>query len=276
MCGSGPKIPDPTQAQLAQIASTERMHALAMEQADRQFDLNFARQQELDAFTKEVTARQMEIADEIHAQGQDIFDYQKRVFRPIEESLAAEAMRESTPAYYEMYAQQAMANQAMANQNAQDQMTRQQQAMGINPNSGAYLANQRQMQLANAAGLGMVANESRDRAEALGWAKRAEAAGIGKGLENAGLGAFQLALQGHGGALTGAQGTDQQATNAMGTPLDYQRLGLQATTAGMQASNDIYKTQVNAAMAAGQRNNGLFGALGTGLGMWAGGGFAMP
>lgn len=275
MCGSGPKIPDPSKAMIEQVRSNERIQMRAMDQADERFAYNKQRQAELDALNEEIRRRQLGMAEEMHAEAMDIFDYQKRVFRPVEESLAAEAMRESTPVYYEQYAQEAMARQASAFQNAQDQVTRQMQAMGINPNSGSYQANQRQLQLANAAGMGAVANEARDRAEALSWAKRADVAGLGQGLAGAGLGAYQVAIGANQAAIDSAVKVDEQATRALGTPMDYERIALQSAQAGLQAQADIYRTQMQGAIAASTANDGLFGALGTGLGLWAGGGFGL-
>lgn len=273
MCGSGPKIPDPTPAMMEQIRSTERIRMRAMDISERMLDYNQERQTRLDQLNEEVQRRQLGMAEELHREALDIFDYQKRVFRPIEESLAAEAMRESTPVYYEQYAQEAMARQASAFQNAQDQVTRQMQAMGINPSSGSYQANQRQLQLANAAGMGAVANEARDRAKALSWAKRADVAGLGQGLAGAGLGAYQVAIGANQSVIDSATKVDEQATRALGTPMDYERMALQAAQSGLQAHADIYRTQMQGAIAAASHNDGLFGALGTGLGLWAGGGF---
>ena len=261
MCSSD--IPDTSPAQIAAAQANERV---GMRQLDIQQQMNEyykQRQTELDAFTKDAVARQLAMSEETQAQGRDIFEYQKEVFRPVEQSLVAQAMRESTPEYYERFAQQAMAQQATANANAQGQMERTLAGMGVNPNSGAYAANMRGLQLSNAANMGAAGNEARDRAEALSWARRAEAAGLGKGLVGAGNASYGLAT----GAVNSATGAMNQASQTagatMGTPAQYGQLGVTALGNASQAYNDIYRAQVSAAAQSGSDMAGLFGAAGT-------------
>lgn len=257
-----PDIPDTSAEHQAAIESQERI-------ANRQFDLqNEAltyfkeRQAGVDKVAEEVTRRQLGLAEETAAQGRDIFNYQKEVFRPVEQSLVSQAMRESTPEYYERYAQEAMAKQAMASANAQGQTERAMASMGVNPNSGAYASAQRGLQLQNAAGMGAVANTSRDRAEALGWARRAEAAGLGKGLVGAGNASYGLAT----GANTAASNATNQATqtagNTLGTPTQWGGLAQQGAAGVTQAYGDIYRTGLNYA-AQTDMTGELFSAAGT-------------
>lgn len=271
MCS--PDIPDTSAEHQAAIESQERL-------ANRQFDLqqealDYFRQRQagVDATTEEVVRRQMELAEETAAQGRDIYNYQKDVFRPVEQSLVAQAMRESTPEYYEQFAQEAVAAQAGANANAQAQAERTLASMGVNPNSGAYASAQRGLQLQNAAGLGAVANQSRDRAESLAWARKAEVAGLGKGLVGAGNASYGLAT----GANTAAGNASNQATqtagSTMGTPTQYGQLGMQGMGNAVNAYGDIYRAQTGAA-AGGSGLDGLWGAAGTALGYWASTGFA--
>lgn len=272
MCS--PDIPDTSPAQVASVQSNERIAGRQLELQEQAFDYFKGRQGGIDATTEEVTRRQLAIAEQAAAQGTDMYDYQKEVFRPVEQSLVAEAMRESTPEYYEQYAQQAVTQQAQGNANAQAQMERTLAGMGVNPNSGAYVANQRGLQLANAAGLGAVSNDARDRAEALGWAKKAEVAGLGKGLVGAGNASYGIAT----GANTAAANATNQATHTaastMGTPTQYAQLGVTAANNAMQGYNDIYRAQTGAAGAGGGGGGALLGAAGTALGYWASTGFA--
>lgn len=270
MCA--PDIPDTSAAQMAAIESQNRI-------ADRQFNmqqdaLDYFRQRQdnVDKVGEEVTRRQMALAEETAAQGRDLYNYQREVFRPVEQSLVSQAMRDSTPAYYEKFAQEAMARQAGANANAQGQMERTLASMGVNPNSGAFQAQQRGLQLSNAANMGAVANQARDRAENLAWARRAEVAGLGKGLVGAGNASYGLASGANTSAGDATNAANTQAVNALGNPVQYGQLATQGAANTANSYNDIYRTQANAAA---QGGGGLMGALGTGLGYWASTGFAM-
>lgn len=271
MCS--PDIPDTSAAQMEAIEAQERMAERQFGLQEQAMDYFRERTDRDDAVTQEVVRRQMALAEETAEQGRDIYEYQRDVFRPVEQSLVAQAMRESTPEYYERYAQEAMTRQAAAQANAQGQMERNLASMGINPNSGAFAAQQRGLQLGNAAMMGAVANESRDRAESLGWARQADVAGLGKGLVGAGNASYGLAT----GANTSAAGTAGQATQTagqvLGTGSQYGQLGMQGMGNTVNAYNDIYRTQVGAAQG-GSGMDALWGAVGTGLGYWASTGFA--
>lgn len=270
MCS--PDVPDTSAAQEKAIESQERISNRQLDLQDRMLDYFTQRQDRIDPLQEEVQRRQLANAEETANQGRDIFEYQKQVFRPVEESLVAQAMQESTPQFYEKYAQQAVAQIAGAQQNERDQFSRAAASMGINPNSGAYAAGQRGLQLQEAAQLGAGMNEARDRAEALSFARRADVAGLGKGLVGAGNASYGLALQGNSSALEGANETTRTAAVTMGTPTQYGQMGIQAGMNAGTLANDIYRSQAQAA--AGGGGSELLGAAGTALGYWASTGFA--
>ena len=271
MCA--PDIPDTSAEHRAAIESNERIANRQLELQEQALDYFRGRQENVDRVAEEVTRRQLGLAEETAAQGRDLYNYQKEVFRPVEQSLVAEAMRESTPEYYERFASEAVARQAMADANARTQMQQVLSSMGVNPNSGAYAAGLRQTQLASAAGLGAVANEARDRAEALGWARRAEVAGLGKGLVGAGNASYGLATGANTAAGNSTNQATQTAASTMGTPAQYGQLGLTAAGNAVNAYGDIYRAQVGAAGAGG--GGVLSGALGNALGYWASTKFAI-
>lgn len=270
MCS--PDIPDTSGATLASVATQERIADRNFAMQDQAFNYFKDRQVGLDATAEEVTRRQLAMGEETTAQGRDIYNYQKDVFRPVEQSLVSEAMRDSTPEYYEQYAQQAMTQQAGANANAQGQMERNLASMGVNPNSGAYASAQRGLQINNAASMGAVANDARDRAEALGWAKRAEVAGLGKGLVGAGNASYGLATGANNSAFNTTNQATQTAAGTLGTGLQYGQQGLTAANNATNAYTDIYRSQTQAAANSG---GGVGSAIGSGVGMWASSGFAM-
>lgn len=268
MCS--PDIPDTSAEQLESIRTSERIANRQFELQKEAMDYFKQRQVGIDATADEVTKRQLAMAEETAAQGRDIYNYQKEVFRPVEQSLVAEAMRESTPEYYEQYAQQAMAAHSAAQANAQGQTERNLASMGVNPNSGAWASAQRGLQLGNAASMGAVANDSRDRAEALGWAKKAEVAGLGKGLVGAGNASYGLATGANSAAASAGTNASSTAAATMGTPTQYGGLAVQGANNVTGAYNDIYRTKT----AAGGQGSDLLGVVGQGLGMWASSGFA--
>lgn len=242
-----------------QTETHERLSLRLMDTADAQFEYFKQRQANIDRVTEEVTRRQLEMAEETQAQGRDFYEYQRDVFRPVEQSLVAQAMRESTPEFYERYASEAMARQAQANQNAVGQMERQLASLGVNPNSGAYQSQMRGLQIQNAAAMGAAANDAWDRAEALGWARRADVAGLGKGLVGAGNASYGLASGANTSASGAMNAANAQAAGALGTPVQYNQLGMQGMGNVLQSYTDIYRTQIQANA---QQDDGLWGALG--------------
>jgi hypothetical protein len=270
MCA--PDVPDPGPEQLEAVKMQKEIAEKQLALQDRMFTYFQDRQGPLDEMQQRTSESQLALAAEAEREGRDIFEYQKAVFRPAEMSLVSEAMRDSTPEHYAKYAAEAATRIGAQQEVAQGTFNRNARSLGINPNSGAYMAGQRGLQLEQAGQRAAGMNEARDRAEALSFARRADVAGIGKGLVGAGNASYGLAIQGTSSALTGANDTTRTAAATLGTPAQY---GGAATQAGLNMgnlANDIYRTQVGAASGG---NDALFGALGTAFGGWASSGFAM-
>lgn len=271
MCS--PDIPDPAPQQIEAIQAQERMSERNLALQDKMLTYMQDRQDRLDPLQQQTQQAQLRIAEETAAQGRDNYEYSRQVFRPVEESMVAQAMQESTPAFYEKYAQEAAARIASGQVNAQGQLQRDMSSMGVNPNSGAYAAGKRGLQLQDSAQIGAGMNEARDRAEALSFARRADVAGLGKGLVGAGNASYGLALQGDNSALTGANETNRTAALTLGTPQQYGAAGVQAGMNAGSLANDIYRTQASAASGGGGGDQ-IWGAVGSVLGAWASTGFA--
>lgn len=269
MCSSSPDIPDPSPALIFQAQAQAQLGNRYLDMQDQLMNYYKDRQQKVDAVSQQVIDQQMALAQQTADQGTDLYNYQKDVFRPVEQSLVADAMRTSTPAAYEKYAQEAVAQVASANANASGQAQRALTSMGVNPNSGAFAAGQRGIQLSNAAALGSVANTARDQAENLSFARRADVAGLGKGLVGAGNASYGLTQSGLNSASSAANQASQTAGATIGTPTQYGALGVQA---GANAGNlyaDIYKTQMQGYAASMNQSDPLASALGTGIGAFA-------
>lgn len=273
MCSSSPSMPDPNPGMIFQAQVQSQIGNRYLSMQDQLMDYYKQRQQYVDKISTDVINQQMDLAQQTADQGTDLYNYQKDVFRPVEQSLVADAMRTSTPAAYEKYAQEAVAQVAAANANASGQAQRALTSMGVNPNSGAFAAGQRGIQLSNAAALGSTANAARDQAENLGWARRADVAGLGKGLVGAGNASYGLTQSGLNSASGAANQASQTAGTTIGTPAQFGALGVQAHANSANTYADIYKTQMQgyaASLNSGGGIGDMFGsALGTGLGMFA-------
>lgn len=252
-------------AQFEAVESQERMANKQFEQQDAQFAYFKERQVGVDKVAEEVTRRELALAEETAGQGRDIFNYQKEVFRPVEQSLVSQAMRESTPEYYEKYVSEAMAKTARAQAGAVGQTERNMSSMGVNPNSGAWQSAQRGLTLQSAANMGAVANESRDRAESIGWARKAEVTGLGKGLVGAGNASYGLATGANATAAGVTNNANGQAISSLGTPTQYGSLGIQGMSNAMGGLRDIYGGYA----AQLQSANAAMGSAMQGLGTWA-------
>lgn len=259
----------------AQTAAAQAENELAQQNIDmqkEQFSYFKDRQVGIDATAKRVTDSQLAQAEETAAQGRDLYNYQKDVFRPVEQSLVSQAMRESTPEYYEKYAQEAVAKQAGANSNALAQTERNMASMGVNPNSGAYMSNQRSLTLANAAGLGAVANDSRDKAESLSWARRADVAGLGKGLVGAGNASYGLATGSGNSAINAQTAANDSAAGAQGTAAQYGGLAVQGTQGTSKSYNSIYDNVSKMAASDAAATNSAASGIGSMVSRYFGGG----
>jgi hypothetical protein len=252
-------------ATAAQMESAKLQNATAnrnLDMQEKQFDYFKERQVGVDATAEEVTRRQLAMAEETADQGRDLYNYQKDVFRPVEQSMVSQAMRESTPEYYEQYAQKAMAAQAAAQANALGQTERNMASMGVNPNSGAYQSQMRGLQLGNAATMGAAANDSRDRAEAIGWARKADITGISKGLVGAGNASYGLATNANNSATASTNGATGVAASTLGTPLQYGSLGVSGLAASGRAYGDIYNQASSALQYYDKQMNDAMGTIG--------------
>lgn len=249
----------------AQIADKQ----LAMQ--DKAFNYFKDRQAGVDAVANQVTQAQLDIAKQNADEGADLYNYNKTVFRPVEESLVSQAMRDSTPEYYEQYAQQAMTTAANANANAQAQSDRLLESMGVNPNSGAYATQQQGLQIRNAAGIAAAGNNARDQAQQQSWNERLAAAGLGRNLVTEGNASYGTATNANTAATNATDNANSQAASTLGTPTQYGSMAETAASNASNAYNNIYSTEVGAAAS---NSGGLMGALGTALGGWASSGFS--
>ena len=219
-----------------------------MEQVARE-QLNFARQQyqDLRPIAEGIGQAQIAAQTQQMEQAQDYYNYMQETFRPVEQSLVAQAQNFNTDAYRRQKAAEASAAASRAFATARESNARSLAARGVNPNSGAArgmgTATQLQEGLARAGGM----TSARQQAEQMGYARMIDAAGLGRGLAGASAAAY-----------AGATGAGSAGLNSYMAPGTQYQQGL----AGAGQTFGNMANMQNQAFMAGQANQaGMFGAL---------------
>ena len=205
--------------------------------AQQQLDFSKEQYAEMKPFVTRLATSMADSQQEQMRQARDYYDYQTQTFRPVERGLVQQAQEFDTEAYRQQLAAKAMADAAKAFQGAQGVSMREATRRGINPNSGAFGAASN----ANAMGLAAMqagsANQARQQAEQLGWARKMDVVGLGRGLAGASTAAY-----------AGATGAGQAAGGTMMSAGNQYMQGLQqgASTLGTIANGQA--SMYNAAM----------------------------
>ena len=231
------------------------MEALGREQ------LAFSRQQyaEMAPLAQRVAAQQMAAQQQQMDQAQDYYNYQQQTFRPVEQGLVRDAERFSTEGYREQQARDAAAAAGRAFGVTQDAAARAAASRGVNPNSGAGMALQSQNMLGLSAQRANAMTGARNQAQQMGYARRLEVTGLGRGLAGAANAAYSGA--------TGAGSAGLASSMAPGT----QRMTGMAQAG--QTYGGILNSQTSAYNAGMSQADPFATIVGTGLGIYAGGGF---
>lgn len=222
--------------------------------AQQQLDFSKEQYAEMKPFVTRLATSMADSQQEQMRQARDYYDYQTQTFRPVERGLVQQAQEFDTEAYRQQLAAKAMADAAKAFQGAQGVSMREATRRGVNPNSGAFGAASN----ANAMGLAAMqagsANQARQQAEQLGWARKMDVVGLGRGLAGASTAAY-----------AGATGAGQAAGNTMMSAGDQYMRGLQqgAGTLGTIASGQA--SMYNASM---NQSDPIMGLIGTGIGAY--------
>lgn len=162
-------------------------------------------------------------------------------FRPVEDQIIADAKTYDSPLRQAEAANEAAADVSLSNRLAGDQMKREAMAMGVNPNSGRFLATRGKMATAGALAEAGARNTARRTVRTIGDAKRADVANMGRG----------LAL--NPGTSLGL------STNAMSA-------GFQGAMAGYGQQGSLLVEDHKRRMDAWEANQGMFGGLGRAIG----------
>ena len=171
--------------------------------------LDFAREQydRSAPILEGIAQQQMDAQSQQMAQAKDYYDYQVNTYRPLEQSIVADAQRFNTEAYRDQIAGQAAADAGRAFGISQQQNQRAMASMGVNPNSGRFAAQQNATGLQQAAVRANAMTGARNQATQMGYARQLDAAGLGRGLAGASAAAY-------GGASSAGSMAGQNAQSA--------------------------------------------------------------
>lgn len=263
--------PDFSKLEAASNKATETGAALGRDQLaenKRQFEVNMAANQPvLDA--------QIALMKSAKEQGDEYYSYQKNTFRPIEQSLADEASsgqsrydtNADVRAAIERNASRAAGDVATANANSTEQMNRQLESMGVNPNSGKFAAMRTGVNLNNAATMAAAETNARDQGVANDWNKRMEVTNLGRNLPGATTNSYQVATGAGNSAVAGQNQTAAMYINGIsagnGTIMQGQGLGVQGLSNMLGSQTNAYNAQQQANASAQGGIGQLAGMVGT-------------
>ncbi|HNO86957.1 MAG TPA: hypothetical protein PKI69_01705 [Rhodocyclaceae bacterium] len=253
-CGnpcSEPAAPDYSGIASANAESAQ----LSKEAADNQ--LAFSKDQY--AFLKPYVQKQLEIGQGVATQQQDDsakassradqqWSQYQTTFQPIEEKMAQEAMDYGGEADQERATGQAAADVSQQFQSQRAAAQRQLASMGVKPNSGAFMAQNRESDAAEAAARAAAMTGTRQAVKDKGVSLRASAAAFGRNQTN--TAGQQVGI---------STGTGSAATQSAGA-------GVGSTLAAGNSINAGYGAQIGAANSAVQANLGLGGLMNSAYG----------
>lgn len=248
--GGDVKAPDYTPV----AAASERAAELGFEMGNLQLD--FARQQyeEAKPMIQQVVDAQIASQNETQTQGRDYYNYLKDTYRPLEQQMVADTQNFNTDAYREQLAQKAASDAGLAFENTRAANERSMMSMGVNPNSGKFAALNRQSELGLAAQRAGAMNQTRQSAEAMGYARTTDAIGLGKGLSGASVGAYTAALNAGNSASANSQSAGNNYQNAMNNGIGTMQTGLNTQMSGL---NNILANQTSIYNSDAQNSGGL-------------------
>lgn len=213
----------------------------------------------------QVSDAQLDAMKDQSALTKDYADYNKNTFRPLEQGIVADATGYDTPERRAAESANAMAGVSSQFDIQRASMARDAAARGVDPSSGNFAASMGSTGVTEAASKASAGNLASKQVETIGQARKMDAANLGRNLASNQATSAGVALNQGNSSVANAQvpGAVTAQGNAMMTS-GY--AGAQAGLAGAgQTYNGIASIQQKAA-----ENSGMFGALGTMAGQFAG------
>ena len=244
--GDAPEAPD-----YSGIAdANEKSAQLAKEAADNQLAFSKDQYEFLKPYLQnqlntgqDVAAQQLADSKKASERSDEQWGQYQKTFQPIEEKMAQEAMDYGSEADQERATGQAAADVSQQFQSQRAAAQRQLASMGVKPNSGAFMTQNRESDAAEAAARAAAMTNTRQAVKDKGVSLRAGAAAFGRNQTN--TAGQQVGLS------TGAGSSATQSAGA----------GVGSTLAAGSSLNAGYGAQMGAANTAIQSNLGMGGLL---------------
>lgn len=264
--GGGPEAPqpDPAIGQAAQANSAISKEALDF--ARQQYEENKPRQAMMDQVANQVVQKQLELQDKSAAQADDYASYMKATFRPVEQSLVADAQNFDTEAKREELAGRAAADVQQAAGAADAATARDLARYGINPADGAYADAMAGSSRNKTAAMVGAMNKARTDARAEGRAFKFDVAGLGRGLPAAGATSTGLAINAGNNAVGNAAAPISSA-NTAAAPMT---TGFSTGLAGNNSAGNLYSNIFDGQLQAYKADQAASAGLSSGLGQLSG------
>ena len=220
-----------------------------------------------------IAQQQMAAQNEQMTQARDYYNYQKDTYRPLEQSLVADANNFNTEAYRQEMAGKAAADAGRAFGISQQQNQRAMSSMGVNPNSGRFAGMQQATGLQQAAVSANAQTNARSQAQQMGYARKLDAAGLGRGLAGASIAAYGSAAnagsQAGGNTQSAAQNYMGNMAMGAGTIANGQNMQISGLSGVLNAQTQSYINTQDSFMGDVGAVLGGMGALATGGGFSA-------
>lgn len=225
------------------------------------------------ADTHNVTQAQLQSMAQQNGIAADYDNYNKSVFRPLEQGIVSDAANYDTTARRQQAAGDAMSDVATQFDNQAQQDARSAAASGVDPSSGNFAATRAMTGVNEAASKAAAGTTAIRNVEAIGTARKMDAASLGRNLPSNQATSAQIALSAGSGAAQSAQGIG--AINAQGQQiLNSGYGGAQNALAGAQngyaGAGRIYGNMADQRINVDKANAASMQGIGSAIGSFAG------
>lgn len=245
--------------------------------SERAAELNFELGQDQLEWARETYNRDRALIDQIvgpaleraklndEAAARDRDRYEK-IYQPLEDKLADEALDYDTDRRKRLDMEQAQATVAQQFEAQRRAALQNLESYGVDPSSTRFAALDAGSKVAEAAAAAGAGNQARKGTEAMARALRSEAINVGRGYPGQIAGTYATALQSGNQAASSQLGASQVGGANMGNPAQYFGAGNQAIANWGNTLNMSYQNQLAAADFNSRQSSGIGALAGAALG----------